>query len=59
MFYGMENGVFTGKSLADYFGETAEDWANARRIINGTDRAELVAGYGRAYYAAVVQPAMV
>lgn len=59
MFYGMETGAFTGKRFADYFNDTDEDWVNARRIINGLDRAELVAGYAGAYYAAVASPAMV
>lgn len=53
MFYGMEKGVFTGKKLADYFNQTTEDWVNARRIINGVDKANVIAGYGRAYYAAI------
>lgn len=53
MFYGMQNGVFTGKKFADYFNAEDEDWVNARRIINGLDKANLIAGYGRAYYAAI------
>ncbi len=53
MFFGMERGVFTGKKFADYFNASTEDWVNARRIINGTDKANAIAGYGRAYYAAI------
>ena len=53
MFVGMERGLFTGKKLADYFSKTAADWVNARRIINGLDRADLIAGYGKAFYAAI------
>jgi hypothetical protein len=53
MFFGMEKGAFTGKKFADYFNGTTEDWRNARRIINGTDKANLIAGYGQAYYAAI------
>jgi hypothetical protein len=53
MFYGMEKGVFTGKKFADYFNASTEDWVNARRIINGVNKAQLIAGYGRAYYAAI------
>jgi hypothetical protein len=53
MFYGMESGVFTGKKFSDYFNATTEDWVNARRIINGTDKANTIAGFGRAYYAAI------
>lgn len=40
--WGMETGAFTGKKLADYLGA---DFRNARRIINGMDRADLIAGY--------------
>jgi predicted chitinase len=53
MFVGMEKGLFTGKKLADYFNGTREDWVNARRIINGLDRADLVAKYAKAFYAAI------
>ena len=53
MFAGMENGLFTGKKFADYFHRDGEDWRSARRIINGMDRADLVADYARAYYAAI------
>lgn len=58
MFEGMTKGNshfgdFTGKSLENYFNDTKEDWVNARRIINGTDKAELIAGYGKKFYQAL------
>lgn len=53
LFQGMTRGMFTGKKLADYFSPSKEDWTNARRIINGTERAELVAGYAKKYYASI------
>lgn len=53
MFAGMREGAFTGKKLADYFSPTREDWRNARRIINGVERADLVASYARKYYASI------
>ena len=53
MFAGMTEGWFTGKKLRDYFNTAVTDWKNARRIINGTDRADLVAGYARDFYAAL------
>jgi predicted chitinase len=53
MFYGMTKGTFTGKKLADYFSATKEDWVNARRIINGTDKANLIAGHAKNFYAAI------
>ena len=53
MFTGMQRGWFTGRKLADYFNPQRGDWVNARRIINGTDKASLVASYGQGYYAAL------
>lgn len=38
-------GDFTGVSLETYFNSTKNDPVNARRIINGLDKAELIAGY--------------
>lgn len=43
--HGMSNGWFTGKKLGDYLTEQQTDYVNARRIINGTDKAELIASY--------------
>jgi len=42
---GMLNGMFTGKKLSDYFNDQVEQPINARRIINGKDQAERIAGY--------------
>lgn len=44
---GMIEGWFTKKKLRDYLpnNPTREHYRNARRIINGTDRADLIAGY--------------
>ena len=53
MFHGMEKGMFTGKSLADYFTDNQSDWVKARAIINPGDKAKLVAGYARDYFAAL------
>lgn len=44
-------GDFTGKSLEDYFTATKADWINARRIINGTDKAVEIAGIAKQFYA--------
>ncbi len=44
-------GDFTGKSLEDYFNDTKTDWINARRIINGTDRAAEIAAISKQFYA--------
>jgi hypothetical protein len=53
LFIGMETGAFTGRRLGQYFSGDRTDWIGARRIINGRDKAELVAGYGRRYLAAI------
>ncbi|GAA0768809.1 glycoside hydrolase family 19 protein [Brevundimonas olei] len=42
---GMVDGDFTGKKLSDYFTAEKEDPEGARRIVNGTDKASLIAGY--------------
>jgi putative chitinase len=52
-FEGMRMGPFTGKKLEDYFNPQKDDWTNARRIINGLDKANLIASYGKQYYAAI------
>ncbi|WP_245504044.1 hypothetical protein [Lichenihabitans psoromatis] len=53
LFDGMGQGLFTGKKLADYFGATVNDPVDARRIVNGTDKAEVIAGYHRLFLAAI------
>jgi hypothetical protein len=53
MFAGMFEGWFTGKKLDDYFNDHKEDWVNARRIINGIDRAQLVSSYALKYYGSI------
>lgn len=45
MSQGMRSGSFTGAALKRYFNDTVTDPKGARRIINGTDKAELIAGY--------------
>jgi len=50
---GMIAGSFTGHRLADHLNAEREDWVNARRIVNGTDRAEKIADYGKAFLAAM------
>lgn len=50
---GMKLGCFTGKKLSDYFYQVS-DRVNARRIINGTDKAQLIAGHADKFYQALV-----
>lgn len=49
MVIGMLNGLFTGRRLSDYITEDNVDYLNARRIINGTDKAQLIASYAEQY----------
>jgi putative chitinase len=53
LFYGMIKGTFTGRKLGDYFNPQGADWVGARRIINGRDKANLVADYAKRYYGAI------
>jgi hypothetical protein len=52
---GMVNGWFTGVGLPKYFNATVEDPVNARRIVNGTDQANKIAGYYYKFKAALIQ----
>lgn len=64
MFDGMTDGVFTGKKFADYITASSVDYRQARKIINGMDCADLIAGYAfkferalrQAGYAEATQP---
>lgn len=57
MRFGMSQGWFTGKQFADYLpaGRPAsrDEFKAARRIINGKDRANDIAGYALAFQAAL------
>lgn len=46
---GMREGLFTGKKLSDYINDREVDYFEARRIVNGLDRAELIAGYAQKF----------
>lgn len=46
-------GDFTGVALEDFFNATKDDPVQARRIINGLDRAELIAGYHQKFLTAI------
>lgn len=55
MFTGMRDGWFTGKGLGDYLkARQKPDYLNARRIINGMDKAGTIAGIARNFEAALV-----
>jgi len=50
---GMIDGTFTGKKLLDYFSDVSDDPVNARRIVNGTDKASLIASYHKKFLDAI------
>lgn len=59
MFEGMTKGAssfgdFTGRSLEQYFNSTTEDPVNARKIINGLDKAMTIAEYYRRFHKALL-----
>jgi hypothetical protein len=53
LYEGMIGGWFSGVGLGRYFNTKTPDWKNARRIINGLDCADKIAGYAKAFYAAL------
>lgn len=57
LFAGMTEGTFTGKKLSDYIQSDAslDDFVKARAIINGTDKATMIAHYALAIYEAMTQ----
>jgi hypothetical protein len=46
---GMREGWFTGKKLSDYITLQKSDFKGARRIINGTDKAQSIADLAKLY----------
>jgi putative chitinase len=54
-FEGMSQGLFTGKKLSDYVANGRADYVGARRIINGTDKATLIARFAHAFRDALRQ----
>lgn len=46
---GMSRGLYTGKSLKQYVNENEADYIRARRVINGNDRADLIASYAHKF----------
>lgn len=64
LFDGMGEGWFTGQRMSQHLNKTPPDYVNARKIVNGTDKAADIAGYARAFenalkaggYSAASQP---
>jgi peptidoglycan hydrolase-like protein with peptidoglycan-binding domain len=47
--HGMINGTFTGQCLANFISDSSQDYYNARTIVNGYDRASLIASYAKTW----------
>lgn len=45
--HGFKTGAFTGHSLTEFVHAGGQDFVNARRCINGLDKAEPIAGLAR------------
>lgn len=53
---GMREGLFTGKKLADYRQKGGGyDFVGARAIVNGKDKADVIAGHARQVYSLLVR----
>jgi hypothetical protein len=50
---GMTEGWFTGRKLSEYFSATRDDPRQARKIINGLDKADTIAGYHKSFLKAL------
>lgn len=50
---GSMEGWFTTRKLGTYINQGGADYINARRVVNGTDRAEKIAEYATAFYRAL------
>lgn len=46
---GFANGRFTSKKISDYINANKKDYVGARRCINGTDKAQLIANYAKEF----------
>lgn len=51
---GMVKGAFTGKKLSAYFSAETTDWRNARRIVNGLDKADQIASIAKEFHSDLV-----
>lgn len=53
LFLGNKEGWWTGRKLGDYLIPGRPDFINARRVVNGTDKAATIAGYAQKFKAAI------
>jgi predicted chitinase len=55
LYEGMCDGDFTGVSVDDYIDDAQCDYVQARRVVNGLDCAEKIAGYAAVFQEALLQ----
>jgi len=55
LYEGMLDGDFTGVSVSDYIDDGQCDYVQARRVVNGLDCAEQIAGYAQVFQEALLQ----
>jgi putative chitinase len=53
LYDGMLKGMFTTKRLSDYINNNEKDYVNARRIVNGVDKASMIATYAEKFETAL------
>lgn len=49
MVWGMEDGIFTGKSISTYINSSNVSYESARKVINGSDQKALIASYAERF----------
>jgi len=59
MSFGMRHGTFTGRKLADTINAKGCDYKQSRKIINGLDKATLIAGYATNFEAVLTSSLVV
>jgi predicted chitinase len=50
---GMRDGIFTGVGLSDFIVGDRRDFSKARRIVNGVDKADIIAQIAKSYFKAI------
>jgi putative chitinase len=53
MVVGMRDGLFTGTKLSDYVNSAVTSYVGARRVINGADKASMIAKYAMLFANAI------
>lgn len=57
MVTGMHDGLLTGVKLSQYLGPTLDHWVDARKVVNGSDRAQDIVRAANQFYAALTHAA--